>query len=150
MLGIFFLATFATLWTKQYRESIGKAGLNYIFLGIGVIIGTQSTACVSDTIYRVLKERSGKAVGRPEFRLPLLVPAAILTPAGLLWYGWSAQEHLHWIIPNIGMAMFGRDEDRNPVYPDVRDRHIPFVCRIRQCCYVVGWIWLPSVRPFHV
>ena len=101
------LATFASLWTEQYHESIGIAGLNYISLGLGEIIGTQSTARLNDTIYRILKERNGKAVGRPEFRLPLLVPGAFLVPVGLVWYGWSAQRHLHWIMPNIGIAIFG-------------------------------------------
>ena len=101
------LATFASLWTEQYHESIGIAGLNYISLGLGEIIGTQSTARLNDTIYRILKERNGKAVGRPEFRLPLLVPGAFLVPVGLVWYGWSAQKHLHWIMPNIGIAIFG-------------------------------------------
>lgn len=101
------LTTFVSLWIEQYHESIGIAGLNYISLGLGEIIGTQSTARLNDTIYRTLKERNGKAVGRPEFRLPLLVPGAFLIPIGLLWYGWSAQKHLHWIMPNIGIAIFG-------------------------------------------
>ena len=100
------LATLPTLWTERYQESIGIAGLNYISLGLGELIGTQSTARLNDTIYKMLKERNGKAVGRPEFRLPLLIPGAILVPVGLLWYGWSAQKHLHWIMPNIGLAIF--------------------------------------------
>ena len=101
------LTTLPTLWTERYHESIGIAGLNYISLGFGYVIGTQSTARLNDTIYKVLKKRSGKDVGRPEFRLPLLVPGAILVPLGLLWYGWSAEAHVHWIMPNIGIAIFG-------------------------------------------
>ena len=101
------LTTLAGLWTERYHESIGIAGLNYISLGLGYLIGTQSTARLNDTIYKILKKRSGEDVGRPEFRLPLLVPGAILIPVGLVWYGWSAQVHLHWIMPNIGIAIFG-------------------------------------------
>lgn len=101
------LTTLPVLWTERYHESIGIAGLNYISLGIGYLIGTQSTARINDTIYKILKKRSGKEVGRPEFRLPLLVPGAILVPVGLLWYGWSAQAHVHWIMPNLGIAIFG-------------------------------------------
>ena len=95
------LATLPTLWTERYHELIGIAGLNYISLGLGELIGTQSTARLNDTIYKLLKERNSKAVGRPEFRLPLLIPGAIL-----VWYGWSAQKHLPWIMPNIGLAIF--------------------------------------------
>ena len=101
------LTTLPALWTERYHENIGIAGLNYISLGVGYLIGTQSTARLNDTIYKILKKKSGKDVGRPEFRLPLLVPGTILVPVGLLWYGWSAQAHAHWIVPNIGMAIFG-------------------------------------------
>ena len=101
------LATYSALWTERYHESIGIAGLNYISLGLGYLVGTQSTARLNDTIYKILKKRSGKDVGQPEYRLPLLIPAAILVPVGLVWYGWSAQNHLHWIMPNIGIAIFG-------------------------------------------
>ena len=101
------LTTLPTLWTERYHESIGIAGLNYISLGVGYLVGTQSTARLNDTIYKNLKKRSRKDVGRPEFRLPLLVPGAILVPLGLIWYGWSAEAHVHWIMPNIGIAIFG-------------------------------------------
>lgn len=28
-----------------------------------------------------------------------MLPGSILTPAGLFWFGWSAQAGLHWIMP---------------------------------------------------
>lgn len=31
-----------------------------------------------------------------------MIIGAILTPAGLFMYGWSAQYKTHWIVPNIG------------------------------------------------
>jgi len=40
--------------------------------------------------------------GKPEYRMPGLVIASIFVPIGLLWYGWSAQARLHWIMPIIG------------------------------------------------
>ena len=80
---------------------------NYISLGIGYLIGTQSTARFDDKIYKSLKEREGKVTRQPEFRLPLLIPGLILVPTGILWYRWNAQAHLHWIMPNLGLVMFG-------------------------------------------
>ena len=71
------------------------------------MIGTQSTARLNDKIYKGLKKRTSKDAGRPEFRLPLMIPGSILVPAGLFWYGWSAQARLHWIMPNLGIALFG-------------------------------------------
>ncbi|CAF9903865.1 MAG: hypothetical protein ALECFALPRED_003017 [Alectoria fallacina] len=99
------LSTFPALWEKQYHESIGIGGLNYISLGVGFFLGTQICAPVNDRIYRRLKKRNDN-VGRPEFRIPLMIPGSLLVPIGLFIYGWSSQYHTHWIGPNIGAALF--------------------------------------------
>ncbi|KAF8855353.1 MFS multidrug transporter-like protein [Acephala macrosclerotiorum] len=99
------LSTFPGLWEDEYHESVGIGGLNYISLGVGFFFGTQICAPVQDRIYRALKARNN-GVGKPEFRVPLMIPGALLVPVGLFWYGWSAQAHTHWIIPNIGAVIF--------------------------------------------
>ncbi|PBP23564.1 major facilitator superfamily transporter [Diplocarpon rosae] len=99
------LSTFPGLWENEYNESVGIGGLNYISLGVGFFIGTQVSAPCQDRIYRTLKKRNN-GVGKPEFRVPLMLPGALLVPIGLFWYGWSAQVHTHWIMPNIGAAIF--------------------------------------------
>ncbi|KAI9733423.1 MAG: hypothetical protein M1834_003507 [Cirrosporium novae-zelandiae] len=99
------LSTFPTLWTVHYHESTGIGGLNYISLGLGFFLGAQICAHVNDIIYRRLKQRYN-GIGRPEFRVPMLIPAAICTPVGLFIYGWSAQARTHWIVPNIGALLF--------------------------------------------
>lgn len=99
------LSTFPKLWSLEYGESIGIGGLNYISLGIGFFIGTQVSAPLQDRIYRALKARNG-GIGKPEFRVPLMIPGAVLVPIGFFWYGWSAEAHTHWIMPNIGAVIF--------------------------------------------
>ncbi|RAL65662.1 hypothetical protein DID88_005333 [Monilinia fructigena] len=99
------LSTFPGLWEGAYNESIGIGGLNYISLGIGFFLGTQICAPCQDRIYRALKARNN-GIGKPEFRVPLMIPGAFLVPVGLFWYGWSAQAKTHWIVPNIGAAIF--------------------------------------------
>jgi len=99
------LATFPGLWEQRYGESIGIGGLNYIALGIGFFLGAQITAPINDKIYKRLKKKHN-GVGQPEFRCPIMAPGAILVPIGLFWYGWSAQHRLHWIMPDIGAAIF--------------------------------------------
>lgn len=107
------LASFPVLWTNGpedkppgYNEkNSGIAGLNYISLGIGFYLGTQIAAKTADRIYKSLKAKNG-GVGRSEFRVPLMFPGAIMVPVGLLIYGWSAQFRVHWIVPNIGTAIF--------------------------------------------
>jgi multidrug resistance protein len=99
------LSTFPGLWETGYGESVGIGGLNYIALGVGFFLGTQICAPCQDRIYRSLKARNN-GVGKPEFRVPLMIPGAILVPVGLFIYGWSAQAHTHWIVPDIGAAIF--------------------------------------------
>ena len=99
------LATFPSLWEDQYGESVGIGGLNYISLGLGFFAGTQTCAPLNDAIYRKLKAKNG-GVGKPEFRAPLMVPGALLVPIGLFIYGWSAQYHVFWLVPNIGAFLF--------------------------------------------
>ena len=98
------LSTFPTLWTEQYHENAGIGGLNYISLGLGFFVGTQIGAPLNDRVYRALKKRNNDT-GRPEFRVPLMIPASLLVPIGLFWYGWSAQAKIHWIMPNIGAVI---------------------------------------------
>ncbi|CAK7231496.1 hypothetical protein SBRCBS47491_007949 [Sporothrix bragantina] len=99
------LATFPTLWTTVYNEPQGISGLNYIALGVGLALGAQVLAPLQDRIYAYLKRRYKVSVGRPEFRVPIMVPGAVLVPAGLLIFGWTAEYHTHWIGPNIGAAL---------------------------------------------
>ncbi|PLB39031.1 MFS transporter [Aspergillus candidus] len=102
------LSTFPTLWTSPdyYNESTGIGGLNYISLGLGFWLGSQLCAPLNDRTYRRLKARNNN-IGRPEFRTPLLYIGAVILPAGLFIYGWTAQNHVHWIAPNIGALLFG-------------------------------------------
>ena len=39
--------------------------------------------------------------------MPLMIPFSFLVPIGIFIYGWSAQLHLHWIVPNVGAFIFG-------------------------------------------
>ncbi|KAK9323506.1 major facilitator superfamily domain-containing protein [Lipomyces orientalis] len=99
------LSTFPTLWTGRYHERSGISSLNYVALGVGFFIGAQVCAPLNDSIFRRLKARN-KGHEKPEYRVPLMVPGSILVPVGLFWYGWTAQMHTHWILPDIGVGIF--------------------------------------------
>lgn len=100
------LSSFAALFAsrKYYNETVGISGLNYIALAIGYFFGMQITSRFNDWVYRKLKKRNG-GVGQPEFRMPVMIPCAVLLPVGLFWYGWSAEARIHWIMPDIGAAI---------------------------------------------
>ncbi|KAI1329581.1 major facilitator superfamily domain-containing protein [Xylariaceae sp. FL0255] len=103
------LTYFPTLYSSPpplgYGMPLGLGGLNYIALGIGFFLGSQVCAPCQDRIYAALKRRYG-GVGRPEYRVPMMVPGAILVPVGLVIYGWTAEYKLNWIGPDIGALLF--------------------------------------------
>ncbi|KAL8728861.1 MAG: hypothetical protein Q9166_005101 [cf. Caloplaca sp. 2 TL-2023] len=99
------LSTFPVLWTEQYHESVGIGGLNYISMGLGFTLGAQVFSPLNDRIYRILKQKNDD-LGKPEFRVPIMVPGSILVPIGLLIYAWTSQNHTHWIGPNMGVCIF--------------------------------------------
>lgn len=100
------ISSFSTLFTSPayYNESVEIAGLNYIALAIGYFLGAQITSRFNDWLYCRLKRKNNNK-GVPEFRVPVMIPCAIFLPAGFFWYGWSAEARMHWIMPDIGVAI---------------------------------------------
>lgn len=101
------LSTFPELFKLKYHESTGVSGLNYLSLGLGFFFGAPICGKANDKIYRKLKARDPRGQGKPEFRMPLIVPFSLFVPIGLVTYGWSAEYGIHWIVPNIGAFFFG-------------------------------------------
>lgn len=93
------------VWEEQYDQEPGPASLNYISLGVGFVIGLQISGPVLDKVYQRLKIKY-KSPGVPEFRVPVMFPTALVAPGGLLIYGIAAHFKTHWIVPNIGAAIF--------------------------------------------
>ena len=63
-----FITTIPAIFQDVYHQRVGIAGLHYLALGVGLIIGSQLSAIFMDRIYLWLKSRNG-GVGKPEFRL---------------------------------------------------------------------------------
>ncbi|KAM3508857.1 hypothetical protein MY11210_006568 [Beauveria gryllotalpidicola] len=101
------LSTFATLWIDRYHQNTLASGLHYIALVLGYTIAAQVGSLLMDKIWAYLKNRAGGVKTAPEYRVPLMVPGAVLVLAGIFIYGWTAQYRMHWIAPDIGIAIFG-------------------------------------------
>ena len=99
--GINYLALTTTtgIFTGVYGESVGVAGTNFVAQGVGFVATSQVNGRLLDVVYRRLKARNG-GVGRPEFRLVLMIPGSLFLPVGLLLYGWGTETH--WIVVDIG------------------------------------------------
>lgn len=96
--------TFTLVYKEQYGFNTGTAGLTYLGIGIGSVIG--------QWVYTVWGNRSvrralAKGNFTPEKRLPLMFPGAAAMPIGLFWYGWTVEKHTHWIVPIIGTGFVG-------------------------------------------
>ncbi|ODQ79522.1 hypothetical protein BABINDRAFT_161913 [Babjeviella inositovora NRRL Y-12698] len=100
------IVTIPTIWTEVYGFDKAIAGLLFLPMGIGYVLGIVFWTWSCEVCYEKLVEKNG-GVAKPEYRLPMLCFTGILIPVGLFWYGWSAEKHLHWIMPSIGTAIFG-------------------------------------------
>ncbi|KAK1757212.1 major facilitator superfamily domain-containing protein [Echria macrotheca] len=103
----YLLATFASLHADVYREPAGETGLHYLAIVTGYLVANFAGAGLMDWLWRRLKRRSASNATAPEFRVPLMVPAGLLTPAGLLWYGWSAEAGRSRILTDVGAGITG-------------------------------------------
>ncbi|KAI1269967.1 major facilitator superfamily domain-containing protein [Xylariaceae sp. FL1019] len=100
-------ATYSFVYEQVYYFSTSDAGLVFIAGGLGTLLGLFYVGSLSD---RTLKQRAarGKTI-EPEDRLPLsiTIPGALAFPIGLFIYGWSIEKGAHWIVSQIGTAIFG-------------------------------------------
>lgn len=117
------ISGFPTLWEEHYGMSKGRASLNYISIAVGSLIGVLICAPTMDAVYRRLKTKSGIGMeeqGSPEYRIPLMIPSSVITPAGMLLFAWSAQNRMHFLIPNVSLfrvrnSLRGQHPDSGPI-----------------------------------
>ncbi|TVY33612.1 Efflux pump [Lachnellula subtilissima] len=100
------LTTLTQVFTQTYGFSRGIAGLSYLGLGIGMIVGLVGFSLTSDRRMQRLAAGNG-GVMKPEYRFPPMIPSSVLIPAGLFVYGWTAEYAVHWIVPIMGMGLVG-------------------------------------------
>lgn len=98
--------TITSLFEEAYGFSQGTAGLSFLGIGIGMLLGLFIFGATSDKIVTYLTKKNG-GERKPEYRLPHLMIGAALVPIGLFWYGWSAQARVHYIMPIIGTGFVG-------------------------------------------
>lgn len=112
------------LFMRVYRFDTVHAGLTFLGLGVGSMIGVAYFSVASDRHMRNKAAREEAAAGtgdgggaggrrrfkptiKPEYRLPPLKVGAVLLPAGFFVYGWTAEYRVHWIAPIVGTAIIG-------------------------------------------
>ncbi|KAJ3288500.1 hypothetical protein HDU79_004812 [Rhizoclosmatium sp. JEL0117] len=99
------LSTFSLLFMEKYGENTQTSSLHYLALAVGLVIGSQLSGPLLDKISKVLQKKYNTP-HKPEYRLPICIPGSVLLPIGLFLYGWAAENTLHWIWLDIGIALF--------------------------------------------
>ena len=92
------------IFMERYGFSTGSASLTFLGLGIGFIFGMFGCRASLDRYVKYMKTRGGM---KPEHRLPPMVLGGLLVPVSLFWYGWTVENHIHWIVPIIATAVLG-------------------------------------------
>ncbi|KAE8548214.1 hypothetical protein EYB25_010008 [Talaromyces marneffei] len=101
-----FFTTIPAVFETQYNFSPGLSGLAYIGIGAGFFLGLIIVGTTNDRIVlKMMKNNGGKY--EPEMRLPTMIIFSAIAPISFFWYGWSADKHVHWIVPIIGMFPYG-------------------------------------------
>ncbi|KAI1342749.1 MFS general substrate transporter [Xylariaceae sp. FL0016] len=96
--------TSTSVYERLYGFSSGEAGLTFLGIGIGMLIGLISVGFASDKLAAHI-QRTREI--QPEDRLPPLIPGAFLIPVGLFWYGWALRSDTFWLVSLLGMGFFG-------------------------------------------
>lgn len=111
MLNISLQDTFSK---PPYSFSTIKVGLVYIPNSFGYFLASLFGGRWTDHIMAREAKRAGrldekeKPIYRPEDRMRENAwIAAFLYPAALIWYGWTAQKGIHWVVPVIANFWFG-------------------------------------------
>ncbi|KAF2662249.1 polyamine transporter 4 [Lophiostoma macrostomum CBS 122681] len=108
--GLTFLlfATFPAVFEEQYHFGPGVSGLAYLGMGLGYLIGIGIFTRFSD---KLLEAQAAKDAllrdAEPEYRLFLMLLLTPVLPIGFFWYGWSADQATHWIVPILGTGVIG-------------------------------------------
>ncbi|KAL7800136.1 major facilitator superfamily domain-containing protein [Trichoderma ceciliae] len=100
------LGTCATLFMKRYGQTKSVSALHYIAIAFAATLATQVGGRLMDFWYERLSDQRGNGQGKPEFRVPYLVPGVVLVPLGLMLYGWAAEHTVAWPVVDIGVAIF--------------------------------------------
>lgn len=98
------LTTFTDLWEERYGFSSGIAGTMYVSFLIGMVVGT---IFFTTLMSHHQKKRHLEGRGKQEDKLFYLPISAIIMSIGMFWYGWSAKGHVHWMMPEVGVGLFG-------------------------------------------
>ena len=99
------LSSLGSVYQSVYHFPTTTAGLAYLGMGLGGL----GALAVAKRLTALAARRVGGAdsTERPENSLPFLFLVGPIGSIGLIWYGWSLQQKTPWIVPILGLFLFG-------------------------------------------
>ncbi|KAF9888610.1 hypothetical protein FE257_008542 [Aspergillus nanangensis] len=107
--GLIFFSfqAFPIIFKGVYNFTVQSTSLCFIAVGIGAI-SAGPVAFYWDTVYENAKSKGDVWAKRPEMqRLPIGCVGGPCLAISLFWLAWTAQSHIHWIVPVLAGVFFG-------------------------------------------
>ncbi|KAM5348435.1 hypothetical protein ACJ41O_008259 [Fusarium nematophilum] len=100
-----FFEVFPRVYPVYYNMNLGEIGLVFLCVLVSCIIGVATYVAY---LYYYMDPRIAK-LGWPvqESRLLPALPASIGPTIGLFLFAWTARSSIHWIVPTIGITIYG-------------------------------------------
>ncbi|TGO31465.1 hypothetical protein BHYA_0715g00010 [Botrytis hyacinthi] len=100
-----FFASVPYVYTLVYDFDRGNTGLVFLGVCIGCTLGVPTMILLDKHFYQKawykIESEGRTGVVAPERRLLAAMIGGFGLPIGLFWFGWSAREDVHWIVPII-------------------------------------------------
>jgi DHA1 family multidrug resistance protein-like MFS transporter len=87
-----------------YDFNIGELGIVFTCIVVGCVIGIM--IYVSYVYFYLEPDIKAHGLRAQEHRLVPALFAVTLMPAGLFWFGWTADPQTHWMVGIIGITLY--------------------------------------------
>ena len=99
-----FFEVFPLVYIGIYGFNLGELGITFLTIIIGCVISL--TIYVAYNWFYLEPDIKKNGLREQEHRLVPALFAVTLLPAGMLWFGWTAEPSIHWIVCTIGLTLF--------------------------------------------
>lgn len=99
-----FFEVWPLVYGDIYQFNLGELGLPFLSIIVGCFIGAAIFG--SYQWFYLEPDIIKNGLRAQEHRLVPACFAVLLLPAGLFWFGWTANSHTHWIVCTIGLTLF--------------------------------------------
>lgn len=96
--------SFAIVFEGIYGFSLGLEGVAYLGIFVGCLVVLPPFCLYLYYVQEPQFDENGEIA--PEKRLPPAFVGAFCIPICLFWFGWTARESVHWIVPIIASSFF--------------------------------------------